>query len=65
MTRALADMESLVRGLHTADNPVAEGLEKEILKVVELGRKQVAAVFAANARIGTVGDIVMKGDETG
>ena len=44
---------------------MAEGLEKEILKVVELGRKQVAAVFAANARIGTVGDIVMKGDETG
>lgn len=51
MEQTLTDIESAVRGSDTADNPVAEELKADILEAVDMGRKQVQAVFAAHAQV--------------
>lgn len=50
MEQTLAHIEMSVSGLNTADNAVAEELKRDILSAAEIGKKQVEAIFAANAQ---------------
>lgn len=50
MEQTLVKIDTLVNGLNSADSAVAEELKENILSAAEIGKKQVQAIFAANAQ---------------
>lgn len=64
MEQTLAHIETSVCGLNTEDSAVAEELKQDILSAAEIGKKQVQAIFAVNAKTKTT-QIPLKGGENG